>query len=55
MKKTVRMAPSLTRDEDGRYHITNALHESLEHAKDCCSWAFVRWLIDTHAIEVEVE
>ena len=54
-KKKIKLAPSLTKDKDGHYHVTHALHESVAHAKDCCSWSFVRWLVGTpYELEVEV-
>lgn len=46
-KKIVKLAPSLTRGGDGRYYITNSLHEYEEEAKDFHCLSFVRWLIDT--------
>jgi len=53
-KRMVRVAPSLTRTIDGRYCITNALHDSEAKAESFHRPAFVRWLIGT-PYEIMVE
>jgi hypothetical protein len=52
-KKTVKMAPALFYF-DGIYGVSTHLYKSEQQAKSQLS-IFVRWLIDTHAVEVEVE
>lgn len=53
-KKMIKLAPALTQDFAGRYYITDPLYASEEQAKERCSAArFVRWLIDTHSVDVE--
>jgi hypothetical protein len=51
-KKTVKMAPALVRG--GHYAVSNYFYESESKARTGCA-GFVRWLIDTHAVEVEVD
>jgi len=53
-KKTVKMAPALCKNAEGEYVITTWLYQSEERAKNNV-FGFVRLLIDTHSVEVEVE
>jgi hypothetical protein len=55
-RKTVKMAPAVTsHDRSGFYQTTSYLYSSQEEAKNDCGITFVRWLIDSHAVEVEVK
>jgi hypothetical protein len=53
-KKKIKMAPALLRFADGEYHITPRLFSSAQDAVGVHGSCFHSWLIDTHAIEVEV-
>jgi hypothetical protein len=61
-RKTVKMAPALFKScsltnpgrKDG-FFVTDQLYSSEEHARKDFPFSLVRWLIDTHAIEVGVE
>lgn len=50
-KKVVRMAPVLCKT-DSEIYVSTKLFASEANAKKCVD--FVRWLIDTHSVEVEV-
>lgn len=50
-KKVVKMAPALCENLDG-FFISDQLFDSEEKARKLSD--FSRWLIDTHAVEVEV-
>ena len=52
-RKTVKMAPALYKYTDGTYAVSSYMYKSESDAKVCAG--FVRWLIDTHAVEVRVE
>lgn len=51
--KTVKMAPALFLD-DCRYHVSGMLYANELHARQMLGRGFVRWLIDSHGIDVEV-
>jgi hypothetical protein len=54
-KKIVRMAPALWCC-DNSYYITSEQFSSEKEARDfCCESEFVKWLIDTHGVDVEVD
>lgn len=54
-KKVVKMAPALTiTTYDKIYAITDWLYSSEEKAREDNEEDFVRWLIDTHSVDVEV-
>jgi hypothetical protein len=53
-KKIVRMAPVLI-FFNNRYHIGDHLYPSEKQAKEDNGEEFRKWLIDTHAIDVEVD
>jgi glucose dehydrogenase len=53
-KKKVMIAPSLNKDDLGRYFITSTMHSSAEQAKHFSGKSFIKWMIETpYAIEVE--
>ena len=56
-KKTEKMAPALF-TLNGIPHISERLFQSEQDARyafNCGEFGFLRWLIDTHAVEVEVD
>jgi hypothetical protein len=54
-KKTVKMAPALCKGPTETHWLTDNIYVSEEQAKDKCGSCFVRWLIDTHAVLVEID
>jgi hypothetical protein len=54
-RKTVKMAPALYKIIGGKFCISNLLFKSENDAAEFCQREFVRWLIDTHSVLVEID
>jgi hypothetical protein len=56
-KKIVRMAPALSKVNSSKYpyRIDDYLYESEQEAKKGCGSEFIKWLIDTHGVDFEVD
>lgn len=55
-KKIVRMAPALCKvDSECKYRVEDYLYASEQDAKKECGNEFIKWLIDTHGVDVEVD